>query len=141
MDANKRVTELGLLDKVFREQDDEQKEYYNPAEGYGMTLHSYEPETITMVFTPYRMFQKTSVGNVMLWCEEMHVGEFIKYFSLEVYSDIDKISLDQVWKEFYLTGRAEIEFDARPPFRIKYSKESEVQTPEDLRKYCEGLDG
>ena len=138
MEANRKVTELGLLDKVLREQELEENEYYNSAEGYKISLFSSEPEMIMLVIIPYRMTQKRK-GNLMLWCDEIHVGEFITYFGLEVYSDIDKISLDRVWKEFYLTGRAELEFDARPPFRMRYSKESEVQTPEDLTKYCEGL--
>jgi hypothetical protein len=130
MDANKKITEVGLLDLALRDY-----EKYHWDKGYKISILSLEPEMATLIFTLFHMEGKMIEDDVMLLCDHMHVGEFIRFFGLEVYGDLERFSLERVWSELYLSGRAELMFDVRPPVYMRYSKESEVQTLEDLREF------
>jgi hypothetical protein len=131
MDANKKITELGLLDLALREYEE-----YLWDKGYKISILSLKPEMAMLILTLFHMKDKMIEDDVMILCDDMHVGEFIRFFDLEVCGDLHKISLEQVWSELYLTGRANLMFDVRPPVYMRYSKESELQTLEDLREFC-----
>ncbi|RZM07230.1 MAG: hypothetical protein EOO88_52125 [Pedobacter sp.] len=135
MKTDKEITALGLLDEVLRDD----FELYNHEEGYKMTLVSLHPEMLALCITMFHIDDKMIIDEAMILCEDMHVSEFINYFELEVYGDLKKISPERAWSEFYLTGKAELVFDARPPVTLNYSDESAVQSLNEARNYIKAL--
>jgi hypothetical protein len=135
MDVNKKITELGLVDLAVNEY-----EKYHSGRGYKMSLFYPEAEMIALTFTLYHLEGNRVMDDVTLLCDDMQVGEFIRFFDLEVGGDLERLSLDLAWSELYMTGKAVLEFDARPPFWVRYGKESELQTLEDLREFCRRME-
>lgn len=103
MDANKKITELGLLDLALREYEE-----YHIDKGYKISILSIKPEMAALTCTLFHLEDKMVEDDVMLLCDDMHVGEFIRFFGLEVYGDLERLSLDRVWSDLYITGRAEL---------------------------------
>jgi len=91
--------------------------------GYKVSILSIEPEIAVLIFTLFPMKDKMIEDDAMVLCNYMHVGEFIKFFGLEVYADLEKFSLDRVWSGSYMTERAELMFDIRPSYAIVYRDE------------------
>ena len=131
IEADKKITELGLLDLALRNYE---KCHFD--KGYEVSILSAEPEMLMLVFTLLHMDDRNIACDAMLLCDDMPVGEFIRFFGLEVYGDLERFNLERVWSDLYMTGRARLEFDARPPFSVWYSEDSKLQTLEDLREFC-----
>ncbi|WP_316791490.1 hypothetical protein [Pedobacter frigoris] len=87
----KKLTSLSLLDFLMR--DRELKVFTNK---HVISICSYEPGKVTLC---YLLQDQTDddMREVRLWSDDICVEEFIKEFGVEVFEDLEKIRLEDVW--------------------------------------------